>query len=432
MPLTSDQKTILINQSFFSMYSSLTMSFIVPFVLVLGASNVMVGIILALHYLAIALSQIPGERATEVLGRRVVFLSLVPLGRLLWVVILLVPFYIDNGLLVVMVFYFIVNFLEYFVEPAYLSMMADVVPARLRGWFFSKRNMVRFFFDTALFVIAGFYLDLFPSDSTLGFSNVMLAGVVLGLLGVLVVSQLSSPNKVSSKRHSIRDYFRLKGNFRKFVKFNIVFNFAVMIASPFFTVYMLENLGLSYGMFVTATLVSVLFRMLAQKHLAPITDKFGNRNVAWLMTLGTALSPLLMFFVGPGELWLLFIVQAISGYVWGGHDLSVFNMLLDVTDRENRSFQVSAYVLFTAVPLGLAPVIGGWIADNVVFVIAGIPLIFIISGILRFIASFFVLGLPEVRIKEQYSISSVLRSIVSLHPERGFQWLARHIGRRDK
>src|SRR3989344_2016651 len=230
--LTKNQKTILTGQGLYSMYSSLTVSFIIPFALVLGASNVVVGVINALQYVAIALAQIPGERMIERFGRKAVYAALSPLSRVLWIVILLVPFYFGGSIAILLCFFFLINFIEYFAEPGYLSMVADVVPERVRGWFFAKKNMIKLFFDTVLFFLAGFYLDLFPQGSPLGFANVMLAGIVVGLLGVVVISQLCVPDMLGGRAHGFLDYLKTGGNFRKFLYFTVSFNFAVMLASP--------------------------------------------------------------------------------------------------------------------------------------------------------------------------------------------------------
>ena len=425
--LTKNQKTILTGQGLYSMYSSLTVSFIIPFALVLGASNVVVGVINALQYVAIALAQIPGERMIERFGRKAVYAALSPLSRVLWIVILLVPFYFGGSIAILLCFFFLINFIEYFAEPGYLSMVADVVPERVRGWFFAKKNMIKLFFDTVLFFLAGFYLDLFPQGSPLGFANVMLAGIVFGLLGVIVISQLSVPNMLRVRSHGFLDYLKIGGNFRKFLYFTVSFNFAVMLASPFFTVYLLEYMGFSDTMFVTATMVSILFRIVAQKHLGPLTDLVGDRAIAWIMTFGTATVPLLFFFVTADRLWLLFVAQAVSGFVWGGSDLAVFNMLLDVTSRNDRSFDVSAYTFFTAIPMAAAPLIGGWMADNVAFIVSGIPLVFLISAFLRAVSSLFLLGIPELRAREQYSVGSVIRRIIDIRPEGGVHWITRHL-----
>jgi MFS family permease len=427
MRLSPNQKTILTGQALFSVYSALTAAFIIPFALVLGATNSMIGILTASAYLAIMFAQIPGERMTEKIGRKVVYLTMSPVARLFWIVILLIPFYFNNSILMLIAFYFIIHFFEYFAEPAYLSMMSDCIPNRVRGWFFSKKNMVKMAFHTGAFFLAGFYLDFFPRDSPIGFVNFMLIGIIVGFIGSIVVGQLKVPNLDHVRTHKIRDYFRIKGNLKKYVIFMMFFHFAFLIASPFITVYMLEDLSLSYTWFVMFTLISVIVRILAQNRFGKICDTFGAKPVAALSVFGTALTPFLMFFVTPSTLWLLFIVQILNGFVWAGVDVASINMLLNVTNKRDRSFQVAAYILFASMPLIIAPLAGGWIADNVVFIVGGIPLVFLISAGLRLVSPVFLWGIEEKRVKTKAPIGTILHRIFAIHPETGLQKTIRFV-----
>ncbi|MFC1775051.1 MFS transporter [Nanoarchaeota archaeon] len=432
MSFTQDQKLVLINQALFSIHAALTASFIIPFALVLGASNTIVGVLHAVQFFAIMLAQIPGEKVVEKLGRRVVYLSTTPLARLLWFLIVLIPVYFNNSLVLLVFGFFLINFFEYLSHPAFMSMIADTVPSKVRGWFFSRKMVVKTFFNTIIFWLAGYYLDLFPKASTYGFINIMLLGVVIGVMSSVVLSGLSVKNRLHLPTHKIKDYFKIKGNLRKFIIYVFCFNFAYSIAGPFFTVYMLENLGMSYSVFVTFSIISVVIRLLAHPHLGKICDLYGDKPVAVVTVFGTALVPLLFFFITPSTLWILPIAFIASGFFWAGADLTTINMLLDFTNRRDRAFQVSAYTFYTALPIVIAPIIGGWIADSSGLVIlgialTGIPLVFIISTILRASTPLLLFTVPEVRVKQKYPLTTVFMKVIEIHPERGIINMVRYV-----
>ena len=52
-----------------------------------------------------------------------------------------------------------------------------------------------------------------------------------------------------------------------------------MIASPFFAVYMLRNLGFSYLTFMMVMMSQVLFTILAMRVWGKFADKYGNYEV---------------------------------------------------------------------------------------------------------------------------------------------------------
>jgi MFS family permease len=118
---------------------------------------------------------------------------------------------------------------------------------------------------------------------------------------------------------------------------------------------------------------------------------------------------------------MLIPAQIISGIVWAGYDVTIFNMFLDVTSPDKRAVQTATYSIITSVPLAIAPVLGGFIADNVVIGLAGIPLVFAISMVMRFFAPMLLLKIPERRVKHEYPLREVLMHAIEMHPSQGIQ-----------
>ncbi|MBD3318820.1 MFS transporter [Candidatus Woesearchaeota archaeon] len=428
MYLSRDQRNILRESSFYAIYSSLTLSLIVPFALALGASNVFIGFLTAAQFLAIMLAQIPGERAVERVGKRVVFFATTTLARLLWMVILLVPIYFGGSLGVLLVFFFVINFLEYFAEPGYLTMIAEVVNRKTRAWFFATKNSVKVLFNTGCFFIAGYYLDLYPRDSTLGFSNLMLMGVIFAIIASYFMAGVTTKTEPRRRIHRIRDYFHLRPGFVRFMMFVVVFNFAVQLASPFITVYQLDHLALSYRFYAGLIVIAMVTRVLSQLHLAKICARYGEKPVAYISVALTALIPL-VFLASDGRPWMLVAAHMLVGFAFAGADLTVINMLFHFTSDKDRSFYMSAYVVMAAAPLVVAPLLGGWIADNVAWVLGGIPLVFILSAVLRLFSASMLWRIPG---KPKAPMGTVFLKMAEFHPEKGVHKAARLVRKEVK
>ncbi|MEM4263735.1 MAG: MFS transporter [Candidatus Woesearchaeota archaeon] len=423
MNLTQNQKHLINSGALWAVYNGLTGAFLVAFALVLGASNTVIGILAAIPYLAIMLAEYPGAKLVEFYSRRRICIVMLTISRLLWIPICLLPIlFRQHPLLTVVIYYLFIQFTEYIVDPAWVSIAGDIVPVRIRGKIFATRNMIMGIAGMITSVAAATYLDLFPKNSLFGFSTMFVVGIVFGLWAVLSFSKIKEPEYQDHRHYSLTEFFKLEGrDFRKFVFIVVFFNFAVNIASPFFTVYMLKNLEMSYTLFMVAAAVATLSKILAQTQYGKVCDRYGDKPVAIISFFGTALVPLAFMFITKDIYWFVFPAQILSGIVWAGVDLSTFNLLLDLIGKEKRAVKVAEYATITALPMIIAPIIGGYIADNAAFILTGIPLIFGISFILRASASLLLFTIHEPRAKKEHALGEVLLRLVSIHPVKGLE-----------
>jgi len=424
MALSYNQKILLGNGGLWAMYDGLTTVFLIAYAIYLGASNTMIGLVGAIPYISMIVSQMPGVLLIHRFSRRVLYLTSTTIGRLTWILILVIPLLVrDNALLWVIIFYFIARFCESLSDPAWTSLAADVVPEKVRGTFFSKRLFLVGILGMIGFLAGGFVLDLFPKTSHAGFTIIFIAGILLGLMATWIMVWLKEPRYQCHEVHSLKDLANgCKGDFGKLVRFSLFFNFAYMISSPFFAAYMLENLSMSYSLYVIANAIQFIAKVFSQSIFGPMTDQDGDKPIAMLCVFGTGIIPLMFLFIGPNNLWLIIPTQIISGIVWAGVELTTFNLLLDMTDKKDRPFQVAEYQTLTAIPLIIGPIIGGVIADKGVLLgLAGIPLVFAISMILRFSSVFFLTGVPERRGPKEVPVWFVVREFMGLFSVRGMQ-----------
>ncbi len=422
MKLSHDQKRLMQSGAIWALYEAFTAGFLIVYALALGASNTIVGILGALPYIATLLSEIPGAKLVEFFPRKTIFVITTGVSRFFWLLIILVPYlFTRQPLWFLGGFFLLLRSLEYLADPAWASWAADLVPDRIRGAFWGRRNMIVSFAGMIASVAAGAYLDLFPKESFFGFTTLFGAGIVVGLLATLTMAKAKEPEYRDHNHYRIKDFFRVDGQFRTFVWIMVAFNFAVMIASPFFTVYMLQNLKLSYTMFVIVGAIATVSRILAHPHFGYISDRFGDKPVALICMLGTAFVPLAFIFVTPSTLWLVVPAQILSGIVWAGAELSTWNLLLDLTDREKRAMQIAEYNLLNSIPMIVAPVIGGLIADNVQFILTGIPLVFLVAGVLRAASALLLTKIHEARTGKEHSVSEVFPHVITVHPFHGME-----------
>lgn len=417
---SKDRKNLLKNGIWWSAADAFTTPFIIPLALVMGASNLIVGFVNSLQNLGLLLSQVPGSELVWILHKRRALNNACEfVAKSSWLLIVAVPFLPpESWLTVLLVAVSISSFFVNMSYPAWSSFIADVIPKAFRARYLANRSMWMGFVSIIITLAVGFYLDMFPKGDLSGFSSIFLFGFFAGMVAIFYFSRIRG-SKLRLPEHHMRDYLRIGGNFKKYLIFMSYFNFAYMIASPFFAVYMLENLRMSYGDYVMFTAIAAFAGLVSQKRWGKVIDKLGERPTMFIAIVGAAFVPFLYIFINPYNMFLLVPVQILSGIAWAGVGLVNFNMFLDTTEADKRIVQTADYNIITTIPMIIAPVIGGYIAQNVTFVLSGIPLVFLIATILRLSSLSLLKKVKEPHVERDYAPEYVFRVFVSIHPVRG-------------
>ncbi len=417
--MEKNQKLLVANSALMSAYNGFTSVYLAAFALVLGASNTVVGLLGALPWLAQIITQIPGAELCQRFARKKIFMYSSFIGRLFWIPIIATPFLFNHPVLLIVVFYMFVTLFEEISQPAILSITADVVPETDRGYFSATRLKLIGLMGVISIALGGLWLQQFPKESPAGFAIMFGVGIALGIYSILILRKADDVPYIDNISHPIKEFFTLTGQLKHFVIFSVIFNFARMLSSPFFTVFFLVNLGMSYEFYGIASAIAVLSRVIFSNYIGRLTDKFGDKPVAIIATIGIGFVPLLYLGVTPELVWLVIPLQLFTGLVWGALEISQFNLLIGVTSPEKRALQIAETNFYSSIPLVIAPIIGGWMIDNVTLILSGIPLIFLISGILRLASALFLFKLKEPRKTGEHKATEVLYEIAHFHPIKG-------------
>ena len=81
-----------------------------------------------------------------------------------------------------------------------------------------------------------------------------------------------------------------KSNFGRFTLFVSLLTLGQWIAGPFFSVYMLSDLGFDYSIFILVNISSSIIALFIFPVLGKLSDKFGNVS---LLQIGAIIIPLL-------------------------------------------------------------------------------------------------------------------------------------------
>ncbi|HLG24612.1 MAG TPA: MFS transporter, partial [Candidatus Nanoarchaeia archaeon] len=234
---------------------------------------------------------------------------------------------------------------------------------------------------------------------------------------------LDKPSEYAiAEKFTLADFVRRmdKTNYGHFVIYIALFKLAVSLASPFFAVYMLKNLGFSYLQFTIITASELVASFLAMGYWGKTIDSKGTKHVLYITGLLTPLIPLLWLI--SGNFYFLLIAEAFAGFAWAGFNLSSSNFIFDAVKPENR-IRCSAYFkFFESMSIFLGAALGGLIVSNKpsIILMAAIPFVFLLSGILRLFVSLVLLStLKEARLIEVPVTHSFFRKYLSIRPNQG-------------
>jgi MFS family permease len=321
------------------------------------------------------------------------------------------------------------------VVPAWNSWIAEIVPAWQRGAFFGRRNRVRTALEFSSALAAGGLLALAHKLSweATGFLIVFLVAALARLVSAHEISAMHEP---PYQRPSPADAFTFRqflyrsprANFGRFTIYVALFLAATHVASPFFTPFMLRDLGFGYGAFTLASVAFIAAQATMMRAWGRVGDSFGNRRV--LAITGFSLPVLPILWVFATNLVAVLVLQIVAGLLWAGFHLSVANFLFDTVTPQKRARCVAYYNTLTNAGLFLGAMAGGVLASYVperaelqaagLPLISGLQLVFVASGLLRLVATLALLPLVrEVRPVEPGDFREVVMQIVGQSPLRG-------------
>jgi MFS family permease len=367
-----------------AMFSITTSGLLAGFVLALGANNLQIGILAAIPFI-MQLLQIPSLWLVEQLRWRkaISVLSWLP-AQLIWVLVALIPFYIGVpsqaavglllGLMVVR------GLLSAVTNCSWNSWIRDLVPQSIMGSFFSQR-LASGTVASIVFGLAGaFFIDFWgvrasPAEEIFGYAYVLLAGALfLGLASPWFLSRIAEPlmRAASGPRLSLK-YMLFNPlqdrNFRQLVNFLFFWGFAANLAVPFFTIYMLQQLGFPLSAVIALNTLSQLAFVLFLRVWGSFVDRFGSKAVLSLSASLYLLAIVGWTFTTLPDIYfltipLVIVLQIFAGVAAAGVNLTMTTTGLKLAPQEQAtSYYMVVASLATNIGAGLGPLAGGLLAD---------------------------------------------------------------------
>jgi MFS family permease len=361
-----------------SVMSTLTGStFLIAFALALGASELVIGLMAMIPALA-NIIQLPTTYLIEkVRVRRSITVPAAALSRSFWLVIAMVPLAVPFEMALPLVLLAMVpnSILGSIGGCSWNSWMHDLLPTNELGRFFSKRMLLSTASSIPMGLGAGFFItwwgSAFPGMVIEGYSILFIAGFIVGMIGVLCISAIPEP-RMGGGQSVPRFGALLKKpfedrNFKNLIVFLTSWSFAINLALPFLSVYMLTSLGMDTSTVMVFTVVGQASSLAFFKMWGRLSDQFSNKSVLRVsgpMLIGCFLlwASTVLFHTTPVLVLLVVMAEVLMGMATSGVGLVSGNISLKLAPSGEATSYLASTSLFAALATGTAPLLGGAIA----------------------------------------------------------------------
>lgn len=380
--LTSDDRErglrlLVIEAAFSGGAAALTTGVILTaFSLHLGASTVMIGILASVPFLA-QLLQLPAIQLVERWRRRkqIAVLSSV-IGRAMLAVMAVLAFFSGTApLLILLLAQFTLCGLGAIGACAWNAWMRDLAPEDRLGQVFARRTIWLTAISLVLGLAAALALDMTAAGSfarDLLFAGMFAIGCVTGLVSARVVAMMPEPMMPANPvridlwqllRQPLRD-----ANFGRLLVFVASWQFAINLATPFFTVFIVRQLHFDISFVLLLSVASQIANILAIRMWGRLSDRFANKSVLAVCAPLYILAIVAM--IGASQwsdrtavkAWLV-LLHLVMGATIAGVTLTSTNIALKLSPKGSATAYVATNAMVTAVAAGIAPILGGLFAE---------------------------------------------------------------------
>jgi MFS family permease len=339
--------------------------FLTAFALYIGANAFQMGVLAAIPSIMASVGFVSAYLAYTFGERKLLCVCTSGAGRglfIFFVVALALNLRISIQFLFLIIFLF--NFFLSFSGNLWTSWMSDLIPKEARGKYFGIRNTIISGIGMIVNFTGGIFLDRFAQNTA--FLTIFSASVLCSTIAALILS--SQPEPVFEKKA-----IRLKSvfltplrdrNFIALVTFVSFWYFFAGIAAPFWVVHMIKFLKMSYSTIAIYSIIAGISSLGFQLLWGRMIDRTKSKPVLTINFIGVIFLPIIWLFARPSFILPIWIDAFFSGGFWSGINLSLFNILLSLTeDKEIKESYFAVFSTITGICGFLSALLGGLIAQ---------------------------------------------------------------------
>ncbi len=404
-------------------------AFLAALLRALGISDSLNGIISAIPSLACIMQLLGLELAKRMRKIKLFVCVFAIIHRLLFAFLFFIPF-LPIGLafkvVLCIIIFLLGHVLGQLIAPVAGNWISSLVPEDIRGKYFANRDGIMVFVSVVISLGAGQAFDKLKmwNAPDLKFLFISLLILVMAIINFIALSIVKEPkysfcSKDHKEMHGSLVKKRMhpadcmcqedfKSTFKKVVSnkpfrtsiiLTVLWQSAFFFSTPYFGIYQISDLGLSYTYIMIMGFVGSMIRII----LTPIGGKIADKK-SWALVLEVSLLIMGIAFVingftVPSNAHIMFAVfSVLTGIAWAGIAPGIFAIQLDLAPDGDKT----AYLGINAAIMGvcgfISSLVGGYILHLVIemnnqimgYTIFGQQLLSVGSGILFLILTLYI------------------------------------------
>lgn len=348
---------------------SLVSSYTAILALYLGASDDAIGLLTSLPALLSMLAMIPLTRLAQgYRSQKTIAASTALSGRFFYLVLAILLLFRRLNPAILIAITVIMAVPNALLNVTWQNLQSKLFPPELRAGILGTRNaVVKVGVIIATFA-GGYFIEAvsFPTNYS------VLYGVtfILCMIGVYLMTQMDegtpSTEQVATASAANEPYLQqLKAMLRddqygrKYILFTLsmfVFYFGQNISGPIWPIYHVRELGLSTTVIGTFNSTQQILSIVGFWSLGKLALRRGDDFVLAISVLGNAVFPFIYSFTS--NIPLMVLLQAWAGFWSAGWSLTIYTMLLDLSQEKYRSTCVATFHTALSVTGFVAPMLG--------------------------------------------------------------------------
>lgn len=348
---------------------------LVALALSMGASNALIGYLVALPFLA-NLAQFPAAYLVDKYhARKWLAIPVSMSGRMCIPLIACLAFFPQtSGAPFWLALFYTGRYIgASFAGAPWNSWMKDLIPPQILGRFFSRRLKWVMAASLCATLSSAFFLNIWPYDKNDFYGILISIAAVIAVYSGYIYYHIQEPLMEAAPLLQEHFLIRIKKvfhdqNFTRLMLFLGSWNFSVNLAVSFFTVFILQGLELSLSFVLILTTLTQVISVLVMGTWGKISDNFSNKSILQVSAPIYILCIFLFLFTGIPDkhmltIPLLILIYALMGIAQAGITLASNNIALKLAPKGSAAIYLSVNGTLNAAMAGTAPILGGLFAD---------------------------------------------------------------------
>lgn len=275
-------------------------------------------------------------------------------------------------------------------SPAWNTWQGTLVPREIRAKFFAKRSRISQAATLAGFLVGGFALQYGKNSG----DTAQVLMIFCWLFGISCVCRIlstaclwaqSEPTPIPSNMRflTLREQWRRfsRGSSGRLLVSAVGMQVGVHVAGPFFSPYMLKELGWDYTQFAIVLGASYVAKIACLPAWGRVAHRMGAHRLLWIGAIGIV--PLAGGWVLSANFYWLLVLQILSGAAWGAYELALVLLFFETIPESERTSLLTLYNVANSAALAAGSLIGAAILKGVGVSIAAYLCVFAASTTIR-------------------------------------------------